>query len=280
MKIKKKPVLSYQFTTYKAPKGVDPAYARSGFIHPLKTLNGHTLTQIQPKDHYHHYGIWNPWTQVLFENDTIDFWNIGGKQGTVRFAGFTEESKNSYSVLHEHVVLKNGKDKVALNEVQTLTINPLSENQYTIDFTLEYSCAADSPFKILKHRYAGFSLRATEEWNATNSEVISSEINTRDEIDGTTGKWCLVQGELGDDYGGVLLLSHPNNYNFPEPLRVWPEANHDGFIFINFAPTKTTDWLLQPKQTYILKYRLVVNSKKITREEADSLWDTYQETIK
>lgn len=280
VKIDEKPVLSYQFETIYPPAGIDSAFQRSGYIHPLKTMSGHRLTQIQPKDHYHHYGIWNPWTHVLFENDTIDFWNLGGKQGTVRFAEFKEISEHKYAALQEHVVFKNGEEKVALNEVQTIEINKLSDDQYTIDFTIDYSCATDSPFKILEYRYAGFSWRATEKWNATNSEIISSEVGTRDEIDGTTGKWCLVQGELGADYGGALMLSHPSNYNFPEPLRVWPSANHDGQIFVNFAPTKTKDWVLEPNQTYTLKYRMVVNNIKITPEEAETLWTTYQQAIK
>lgn len=280
VKIDEKPVLSYQYETVYPPAGIDSAFQRSGYIHPINTLSGHRLTQIQPKDHYHHYAMWNPWTHVEFENDTIDFWNLGGKQGTVRFAEFKEIADNKYSALQEHVVLKNGKERVALNEVQTIEVKKLNDGQYYIDFTIDYSCATDSPFKILEYRYAGFSWRATEVWNAENSEIISSEVSTRDEIDGTTGKWLIVQGELGSDYGGAVLLSHPTNYNFPEPLRVWPSGNHDGQIFVNFAPTKTKDWLLEPNKTYTLKYRMIVTNSKVTPTEAETLWTNYQETIK
>lgn len=63
-------LLTYQFKTVYPPKGIDTAYKRSGFIHPLYTPHGQVLTRIQPPDHYHHYGIWNPWTHTLFEKDT------------------------------------------------------------------------------------------------------------------------------------------------------------------------------------------------------------------
>src|SRR6187549_482823 len=79
-------LLTYQFKTVYPPTGQDTNYKRSGFIHPLNAPHGQVLTRIQPPDHYHHYGIWNPWTHVLYRGDTLDFWNIGGKQGTVRFA--------------------------------------------------------------------------------------------------------------------------------------------------------------------------------------------------
>jgi hypothetical protein len=29
--------------------------------------------RVQAPDHSHHYGLWNPWTKVLFEGDTVDF---------------------------------------------------------------------------------------------------------------------------------------------------------------------------------------------------------------
>lgn len=81
-----KNLLRYYHATVNPPKGQDINYRRSGFIHPVWTPKGQELTRIQAPDHYHHYGIWNPWTHVEFEKDTVDFWNIKGHQGTVRFA--------------------------------------------------------------------------------------------------------------------------------------------------------------------------------------------------
>ena len=55
-----KNLLQYFFKTVYPPAGVDTAYRRSGFIHPLWSPHGQELTRIQPPDHFHHYGIWNP----------------------------------------------------------------------------------------------------------------------------------------------------------------------------------------------------------------------------
>src|SRR5678816_3747477 len=112
-----KKLLTYQFKTVYPPAGQDTNYKRSGFIHPLYTPHGQILTRIQPPDHYHHYGIWNPWTHTVFESDTVDFWNIADKKGTARFVKFTSKYSGpkyaEYTALHEHVAFKkDGKEKI------------------------------------------------------------------------------------------------------------------------------------------------------------------------
>jgi hypothetical protein len=283
-----KNLLSYQYQTVYPPAGQDTNYKRSGFIHPAWTPHGQVLTRIQPPDHYHHYGIWNPWTHTLFENDTVDFWNIKGRQGTVRFAKFISQTTSldfsEFTALHEHVVFKkDGSEKVALNELQTVRVyNPQSDsNYYIVDITSKMSCASQSPLLILAYRYAGLGWRATEYWDKDNSEMLTSEGKTRDNTDNTKGKWIIVYGALPEnDEGGIVMLSHPANYNHPEPLRIWDKKANGGRgdVFANFAPTKDKDWLLEPGKTYTLKYRLVVFNGKMTKEKAESLWKNYPQT--
>lgn len=278
-------LLRYWYTTVYPPAGVDSSFKRSGFIHPLWTPNGQELTRIQAPDHYHHYGIWNPWTHVLFEGDTVDFWNIRGKKGTVRFGKFAAVTSgpvySEFKALHEHVAFKKrGEEgeKVALNEMQTVRVYKPEKNQdyFNVDITIELNCASESPFLILEYRYAGLGWRATEKWNKDNSEVLTSEGKNRKESDGTTGRWFIVQGSLGNDYGGAVMMSYPANYNHPEPMRIWPEnSNKVGEMFAMFAPTKNKDWLLVPGQTYTLRYRFVVFNGRFTKEKAESAWQYF-----
>jgi hypothetical protein len=51
-------VLNYRFGIKYPPDGVNVLFKRSGYIHPLWSPGGEELTNIQPDDHYHHYGIW------------------------------------------------------------------------------------------------------------------------------------------------------------------------------------------------------------------------------
>ncbi len=273
-------LLQYNFKVAEPPSGVDPSYGRSGFIHPLWSPKGQVLTRIQPPDHYHHYGIWNPWTHVLFEGDTLDFWNLNKKEATVRFAKFLTSQSGSvfgeYSALHEHVVLK-GKERVALNEVQSIRVyQPETRDYYVLDITIDMQCATSSPFLILAYRYAGLGWRTTEKWDNKNSEVLSSEGKTRKDADGTTARWCLVQGAIDNDYAGALMMSYPMNYNHPEPLRIWPENQYGrGDMFANFSPTKNKDWLLNPGEEYRLRYRFIVFNGKWDREKSETAWQYF-----
>jgi Methane oxygenase PmoA len=277
-----KNLLRYYYKTLYPPAGVDTAYKRSGFIHPLWSPRGQVLTRIQPKDHYHHYGIWNPWTHVLYEGDTVDFWNLGDKKGTVRFARFISAVNGpvfgEYQVLHEHVVFKKDKkEKIAMNEWQSVKVyQSPNEDYYLVDITSKMNCASGSPVLLLKYRYGGLGWRTTEQWNNKNSEVLTSEGKTRKYADGTTARWCIVQGAVDSDYAGIVMMSYPTNYNHPEPLRVWPENQYErGDMFANFSPTKNKDWLLEPGKTYTLKYRLLVFNGHFTKEKAESAWQSF-----
>lgn len=262
------PLLTYQFNTVYPPEGQDSSYQRSGFIHPVRTLKGEQLTRIQPADHYHHYGIWNPWTQTVFRGDTVDFWNLRKKEGTVRFARILDHEVEgrtaSYTVQHNHVVFgADGREETALEERQMVRLHVPDGQQsyYWIDIRMELECATVYPLRLLSYRYGGLGWRAVASWGPENSSVLTSEGNTRGDTDGSRARWCMVQGGLGENgYGGMAILSHPDNFNHPEPLRIWDSEANKGRenVFINFSPTKDRDWLLEPGYTYVLQYRLVV----------------------
>src|SRR5690554_1492152 len=110
------PLLRYNYATLFPPEGVDEVFKRSGFIHPFWSPAGKELTRIQAPDHYHHYGLWNPWTRVEYKGKTVDFWNLGERQGTVRFANFISRISGpvygEFNVLHEHVVFDGEGEEV------------------------------------------------------------------------------------------------------------------------------------------------------------------------
>jgi hypothetical protein len=66
-------LLRYNYRTGYPRPAIDTAFRRSGFIHPLWSPHGQELMRIQAPDHSQHYDLWNPWTNVLFEGETVDF---------------------------------------------------------------------------------------------------------------------------------------------------------------------------------------------------------------
>ena len=106
-------VLRYNHAEVTPPKGTSQLYVRSGFIHPMWSPAGEVLTQIHPKDHIHHMGLWNPWTKASFEGREIDFWNLKKGQATVRFVKFISQTSGmvfgGFEALQQHVDLQNPK---------------------------------------------------------------------------------------------------------------------------------------------------------------------------
>ena len=135
---------------------------------------------------------------------------------------------------------------------------------------------ASSPVLLLEYRYGGLGWRTTEKWDNKNSEVLSSEGKTRKDADGTTARWAIVQGAIDDAYAGAVMMCYPTNYNYPEPLRIWPEDQYGrGDMFANFSPTKNKDWMLEPGKVYTLKYRFLVFNGHIGKEKAEAAWQGF-----
>jgi hypothetical protein len=285
-----KKVLDYRHAYLEAPANVDPLYGKSGFIHPLISPEGNIMTQIQPPDHYHHYGIWNPWTKTIVNGREVDFWNLALGEGTVRFAGLISKTEgevfSGFSIRQEHVNFKaRGPDQVAINEswhIKNFPVEIAGRICWLIDFTSTLNNPLDSAIELSAYRYGGgIGCRATAAWNKDNSSILTSEGKTRKDADGTYARWCRVEGWFPSGISsGILFCSHPGNKAHPEPMRVWPEdANERGDVFFEFCPIRHQKWTIYPGKDYVLKYRMLVFDGEIPPEIAESVWQSYAHPV-
>ena len=277
--VKDSPVLKYQMGVMEAPAGTNSLYRRSGFIHPLWSPAGEVLTAIQPVSHYHHYGIWNPWTKTIINGGEVDFWNLAKAQGTVRYKALLSQTEGpvfgGFKAYHEHIDLQAEKDSIALNEIWDVRVwNRTQEtSRQIIDFKSTFTCPLASGIVFAVHRYGGgLGYRATEQWNGKNCSIITSEGKTRKNADDTRARWTIIEGQTGQGRSGILFLSHPFNYEHPEPIRVWPPDTNNGKLFFNISPTKRNEWKIEPKSEHILRYRIIVFDGKMSIEEAEDYW--------
>jgi hypothetical protein len=281
-------ILHYQKAVMYPPAGVDTSYKRSGFIHPLITPAGNILTRVSPPDHYHHVGIWNPWTKVKIGNHVTDFWNLYEKQGTVKFAGINSTVNGpvygGFSVKHDHIDFQGALPEVlAINEVwdvRAWNSEPLSgQKAYMVDLTTFLSVAGNESIILEAYRYGGgIGIRANEEWTKDNSTVLTSEGKTRLDADGTRARWTDLNGAFQNNgKSGIVFFSHPANREHPEPMRVWPvDANNGrGDAYFEFCPIRHKDWTLYPGNLYRLKYRMLVYDGNIDKAVADRIWNDF-----
>ncbi len=283
--VNEKPVLSYRFETTFPPEGVNPLFKRSGYIHPLWSPGGEELSRIQPPDHYHHYGIWGPWTLTHIGDREVDFWNLAKGQGTVEFASFLSETEgeifSGFKALQQHIDFgAQGPDQVAMNEILDVRVWNISDKIFVIDYTTTLNSPLPDGIMLDAYRYGGgIGFRATEKWHKDNCTVLTSEGKNRAEADGSYARWCIVEGEsdVSDGRSGILFLSHPANRMHPEPMRVWPlDANGGrGDMFFEFCPIRHEDWKLEPGNDYTLKYRMVVFDGVMNAETAEKYWNSF-----
>ena len=283
--IGKQPVLSYVHTETLPPEGVDPVYKRSAYIHPLWSPGGERLTRIQPPDHWHHYGIWNPWTRTHFGDYKVDFWNLGDKQGTVRFAEYLEKNEEEnlagFKVRQEHIYYKkDGSEGVAMDEIWEITVQNLEGPMYMVDLHTTLSTPLASGITLEAYRYGGgLGYRGTERWWPGNATVLTSEGKTWSDADATHARWVLIEGEsdVPEGRSGILFLSHPDNRSHPEPMRMWPPNSNGGKenMFFEFCPIRHQEWILEPGKEYTLQYRMVVFDGAITTQTAEQYWKEF-----
>ena len=278
-----KNVLNYRFGITYPPDGVDSLYKKSGYLHPLMTLKGDTLTRIQPPDHYHHYGIWGPWTRTKIEDRSVDFWNLGEGQGTVLFKNLENTSSGAVfsqmEAVQEHMDLKAEAEKqIALKEDLIVKLWNLDHpDRYMLDYMSSFSSPLNSGVLFEAYRYGGgLGMRFAEKWHKGNTVVLTSEGHDRVKADGTKARWCLVSRTTtdGEVVNGILFMSHPGNQSHPEPMRVWPiDANNErGDMFFEFCPIRHKEWKIRANKIYTLKYRMIVFEGALSAEEAESYW--------
>ncbi len=272
------PVLHYNHARAALPEGVDTAYSRSGYIHPLFSPAGKILTMIQPPDHLHHYGLWNAWTRTQFKGKQVDFWNLGDKQGRVDYAGTISTIQGdvfqSLNTLHQHLALKeDGGSDMALHEELEVRVFNSGKDVNIIDYTTSFNCAHPDGILLEEYGYGGFVFRGSEEWSAQTVQVLTSEGCDQDNSDGQPAKWCLIN-EKGNNPSGILIMSHPTNFNHPEPLRTWDSQSNGGQanIFINFCPIRHRSWQMFYGKRCTLRYRVITFDGRWTMEQAEQTW--------
>jgi hypothetical protein len=275
-------VLRYQAEPGEFPRAnIKEAFRRGGYLHPIRTPSGRVVTDDFPSNHVHHHGIWMPWTKTEFEGRAPDFWNMGDNKGRVEFVGvdriWNEEGRSGFTARHQFVDLTAPAPKVALNETWDISVAAFSGDKprHVIDFKSTQRCATDVPLKLPKYHYGGFGFRGNWAWNGADAfRVLTSEGETdRKKANEARSKWCWVGGSLDGQLVGIIIICHPSNYRFPQPMRVHPTEP-----FFCYAPQQLGDMEIAPGTPYVSRYRIIVTDGETPRDQVESWWKEFAET--
>lgn len=276
-------LVGYQKQPMAEPVGGDK-FKGSNFIHPLNTPSGFTLTDAQPGDHLHHFGLWWPWKFLKAEGKKVLYWELQKGEGVIEAQGIVNTAKTSESagfLAESHYIDKTAPDgpKVILKELLNVKVSSIVETPargYFLDLVITQRCAINSPVEVVKYRYSGFSIRGPKGWNKDNSMLLTSGGKDRDGSNGSRAKWVLAEGDAkAGAKAGFVMMSHPDNEDAEQQLRTWNSKMHNGATFVNFNPVQAKSWILEPGKNYIQKYRLFVYDGTVTDKEAEKMWLEY-----
>lgn len=271
-----KPVLVYHTATVQPPEGMDPVYARSGFIHPLYSPSGKVLTDPFPIGHVHQHGIFNAWTQTTFKHAVVDFWNQRGKSGYVEHLKLGGVKEDSFEARLRQVSAKKGP---AIHEEWKVSVRN-SENPLIVDMEIEQQCATTDEIYLHPYHYGGFAFRGSAHWSSEDEshfeglmQILTADgITSIEKSNHTRPKWLAVYGKIEGETAGFAVLGHPSNFRHPQPVRVHPRMPY--FVF---SPVVAGSFILQPGFAYESKYRIITFDGEPNAETIEAWYQTYTE---
>jgi hypothetical protein len=269
-----KPVFYYQRT----PKSLTGEYICSNYIHPLYSLNGDTLTEEFPVDHPYHRGVFWTWHQLFADNVSLgDGWiNDGISQDVI--AAKTEKRSDraliSLDVIWKSSIFQNGKP--FMHEHTIIIVHKLKSDLRKIDFEitlqslirgLQIGGSAD------KKGYGGFCVRL----KCPENLVFTSEKGriTPQELQLEAGPWMDFSAgfSAGSPVGGLAILCHPGNPDFPEPWILRQKGSMQNVVFP--GQNKIDIPIGKP---VVLRYRIIIHNGSAESLDIPDLQSEYGKT--
>jgi len=271
-------ILSYYHGNNTPAEGLDERYKRGGYIHPVYSPGGVRLTShMNVGSHPHQSGIWSAWTNTEFDGRTPDFWNIHLNTGRVDRADSLKTYwegpvHGGFIAKHHFTDLSAPTPVTALNEEWRVHVYNPPENQryHLFDLVVTQTVSAGKPLVLPEYHYGGVGFRGHEDWN--NPELmrfLTAEGLGRDGH-ATRTKWTHIGGLSNGEPAGITIMDHPENFRFPQPVRIHPDTP-----FFNFAPTQLGEMRLEPGSPYTVRYRYVTYDGEPDPDELNRLWNDY-----
>jgi hypothetical protein len=266
-------VLFYQVR----PKTVDGKFERAGYVHPLYSLNGNSLTDDMPKDHPYHRGIFWAWHQIVWKNKKIaEGWsseNISWLPVKVKM-NRTKKNATLQAEVRWKSVIEN-KPTDIIRENTTIKIYPATDKYRILDFDIQLNALVDS-LKIGgsddAKGYGGFCLRLKLPQDI--SFVSQGKTIIPQETPVVAGPWMDISGSFEGaslPKTSVVVFANPADTGQPWILRKVTSMQN-----VPFPGSTPVDL---PREGWHLKYRVIVNNGGISNEEIGKLYKRYVKEV-
>ena len=271
-----KPLFEYLKKPSKEAEKHPPHYTRSGYIHPMYSPSGKILTGDYAADHPHQHGIFFAWTKSRFQGKPTEFWNQKKQLGDIRYQGSEwKTDKSGKIILESRQIFTAGKDSAEpiLSETWQIEIPAKQNDYYQFDLISTQSCATDDPLLIQKYHYGGMAIRGNDQWMEKNKngkpvgKMITSEEKNRENGNHSRPRWVSLHGPVDGQECGVVVMNHPDNFRFPQWVRLHPKMPY--FVF---APMVEEPFRIEPGKPYVSKFRYLTYDGTPDHEVIEGSW--------
>jgi hypothetical protein len=285
-------VLRYNYGIIQEIEGKTGPYDRSSYIHPVWTPAGKVITGDFSPEHIHQRGIFFAWTKAIFGEIETEFWRLGKSAGRI-LADDLGPSVIDGPVFARLVINNKGQveRRTYFKEIWVVRVYALSEEEIWL-FDVDIRQVPTDPEKperppkqavsmvLPKIYYGGMSFRGPSEWLGFDSkdvaraiargvefkdakwlapdvslDVLTDEGRDRKSGDRSPARWIDYTGQLGDDWGGLVMFDHPSNPRYPTPLRVHPELP-----YFCYALVQNESYTVYSNEPLNLVYRFLIHS--------------------
>ncbi|MCC2670947.1 MAG: hypothetical protein K0Q72_3418 [Armatimonadetes bacterium] len=269
-----KPVLRY----LRQPIEGEPAPSVEGacYTHPIYTPAGEIVTDLAPKDHPHHRGVFCAWVAVDGERDG-DWWGWGakapkeGRHLLSREARMTEEAEERGTL--RAINSWRAEEERVLGERVTITVSA-APSCHVIDYDFKYTVGGRKPAVIAQNPFGGFCYRALPRGEVllTGPDgVLNLPNSVFDQADTNwpASKWYDLTYTTPDGkVNGVTVMDHPNN-----PQSTWHVVRN--LHMLNPCIVAQGPHTIEFGEPLYLRYRLVAHDGHMTSIEADRLYEEF-----
>ena len=199
------------------------------------------------------------WTKSSFRGKPTEFWNQKKQLGDIRFQKSKWKTENSDKIIFESKqIFTTGKDSddPILSETWRIEIPTQQNDYYQFDLISTQSCATDDPLLIQKYHYGGMAIRGNDQWMEKNKngkplgKMITSEDKNRENGNHSRPRWVAMYGPVDGEVCGVVVMNHPDNFRFPQWVRL-----HPAMPYFVYAPMVQEPFAIEPGKPYVSKFR-------------------------
>lgn len=281
------PLLVYNKQSPAVPPGIDPIYARSGFLHPVYSPTGKIITATFPADHAHQHGIFAAWAKTTYAGRSIDFWNLAAETGRVVHQRVNKTFNHVAGTGFEvDLVHQTASEPIVdvLRESWKVVAFPTDGSFYCFDIESQQRALTEAPLVVEKYHYGGMALRGRVEWVqgeklvdaagqpiATEaSDFVNDLGSARQQGNHQHARWVSLYGEIDGQPASIVVLSHADNYRAPQAARLHPTKP-----YFSFSPCVDGQFVIDREHPQLARYRYLVTDAKPDPQWIERQWQNW-----